>query len=333
MVNITNLLGAGRGRGRTQIAAFVSPRFGHKAANSLSSPVSKGAGISEMSVDRISVQTCVLVSVVFVTLQGAALFALGRPLICECGYVSIWYGNPAGPETSQHLTDWYTYTHVAHGFLFYWLLWLIAPQMPLRVKLALVFGMEALWEITENTPFIVERYRKSALAQGYSGDSIVNSAFDSFATAIGFALARFLPIRLSIAVVVGIELFLTYMIHDNLTLNIIHLIRPSAALISPQVSFPGFADLGLRRRAGLSTIPARSTPPRRDDHNLSPFLPALLSHNDPAACRAQDTAGETPLNKALGTLLVGLSLMIGGSVVGAGPLDDGLAAFGRGDYA
>ena len=89
-----------------------------------------------MSFSRISVQTCVLVSLVFVAIQGAALFALGRPLICQCGYISVWYGNPDGPETSQHLTDWYTFTHVIHGFLFYWLLWLIAPGMPLRVKLS-----------------------------------------------------------------------------------------------------------------------------------------------------------------------------------------------------
>ena len=182
---------------------------------------------------RISVRTCVLVSLVLLVIQGAALFGLGRPLICQCGHINVWYGNPDGPETSQHLTDWYTFTHVIHGFLFYWLLWLIAPGMPLRVKLVFALGIEAAWEITENTPFIIERYRQSALALGYSGDSIVNSTVDSLAAGVGVALAGFLPVRLSVAVVVGIELFLGYMIHDNLTLNIIHLIRPSAAVIGP----------------------------------------------------------------------------------------------------
>jgi hypothetical protein len=186
-----------------------------------------------MSFDRISVQTCVLVSLIFLVVQVAALFALGRPFICDCGHVSFWYGNPNGPETSQHLTDWYTYTHINHGFLFYFLLWVIAPQLPFKVKLALVFGIGAVWEITENTPFIVDRYRQSALAQGYSGDSVVNSVFDSLATAFGSYLAYVLPVRLSVAVVMGIELFLGYMIHDNLTLNIIHLIRPSAAVFLP----------------------------------------------------------------------------------------------------
>jgi hypothetical protein len=175
---------------------------------------------------RMSARTCVVLSVVFLTLQGLALLALGRPFVCECGHVSIWYGNPSGPETSQQLTDWYTYTHLMHGFLFYLLLWLIAPKAPLGLRLAAVFGIEAVWEIAENSPFIVERYRQSALAQGYTGDSIVNSAMDSFATALGFVLAHVLPVRASIATVIGIELFLGYAIHDNLTLNIIHLIRP-----------------------------------------------------------------------------------------------------------
>jgi uncharacterized protein DUF2585 len=175
---------------------------------------------------RNSARTCVVLSVVLLTLQGLALLALGRPFICECGHVSLWYGNPSGPETSQQLTDWYTYTHLLHGFLFYLLLWLIVPKAPLGLRLAAVFGIEAGWEIAENSPLIVERYRQSALALGYTGDSILNSMGDSFATALGFVLAHVLPVRASIAAVVGIELFLGYAIHDNLTLNIIHLIRP-----------------------------------------------------------------------------------------------------------
>lgn len=182
-----------------------------------------------MRFDRMSARTCVVLCVVFLTFQGLALVAFGRPFICECGHVSFWYGNPSGPENSQQLTDWYTYTHLLHGFLFYLLLWLIAPKAPFWVKLAVMFGIEAVWEIAENSPFIVDRYRQSALAQGYSGDSIVNSMTDSVAAALGFVLAHVLPVRVSIAAVVGVELFLGYMIHDNLTLNVIHLIRPDGA--------------------------------------------------------------------------------------------------------
>jgi Protein of unknown function (DUF2585) len=182
-----------------------------------------------VSFARISARACVVLSVVFLMLQGLALLALGRPVICECGHVSIWYGNPSGPETSQQLTDWYTFTHLLHGFLFYLLLWVVAPKAPLGLKLAAVVGIEAGWEIAENSPFIIERYRQSALAQGYTGDSIVNSTMDTLAAALGFVLAHVLPVRASIAAVIGIELFLGYAIHDNLTLNIIHLIRPDGA--------------------------------------------------------------------------------------------------------
>jgi hypothetical protein len=179
--------------------------------------------------DRISVKSCVALSAALLMLQGAALLAFGRPVICECGHVSLWYGNPSGPETSQQFTDWYTWTHLLHGFLLYLLLGWIAPNMPVRLKVACAFGVEAAWEIAENTPFVVERYRQSAHALGYSGDSLVNSFGDSLAMGLGFALARVLPVRLSIATVVGVELFLAAMIHDNLTLNIFHLIRPDAA--------------------------------------------------------------------------------------------------------
>src|SRR5262249_5214432 len=137
-------------------------------------------------------------------------------------------GNPSGPETSQQLTDWYSWTHLIHGFLLYLLLWWVAPSMPVMLRMACAFGIEAAWEIAENTPFVVERYRQSARALGYSGDSILNSLGDSLSMGVGFALAHVLPVRLSVAAVVGVELFLAAMIHDNLTLNIFHLIRPDA---------------------------------------------------------------------------------------------------------
>lgn len=182
--------------------------------------------VPEMWSERASVRVY-LVAAGFLTFQALTLFAMDHPLICICGTVSLWYANPAGPETSQQLTDWYTNTHVIHGFLFYLLIWLVAPRMPLGVRLALAIGLESAWEVIENTPFIINRYRQSALARGYFGDSVVNSVFDTFAAAIGFGLARLLPVWLSVALVVAIELFLGYMIHDNLTLNVIQLIHPS----------------------------------------------------------------------------------------------------------
>jgi hypothetical protein len=182
-----------------------------------------------VNVDRISVQGCLAVSAAFLVVQCAALLAFGRPVTCECGHVSLWYGNPSGPETSQQFTDWYTWTHLLHGILLYALLWWVAPNRPVRLRLVFVLGVEVLWEIAENSPLIIERYRQSALALGYTGDSLVNSVTDSLTAGLGFALARVLPARLSIATVVGIELFLAVMIHDNLTLNVLHLIHPDAA--------------------------------------------------------------------------------------------------------
>jgi Protein of unknown function (DUF2585) len=160
-------------------------------------------------------------------IQALTLWAMGLPLICKCGAVDLWHGNPSGPETSQHLTDWYTYTHVVHGFAFYFLFWLIAPGLSFGPRLALAVGLESAWEIIENTPLIVERYRQSALARGYLGDSVVNSLFDSTAAAFGFVLARLLAVWQSILLIITTELVLGYMIRDNLTLNIIQLIYPS----------------------------------------------------------------------------------------------------------
>lgn len=180
--------------------------------------------------EQIQLGLCVLIAAGSVALQALILLAMGLPLICTCGYIELWHGNASGPETSQHLTDWYTYTHVVHGVGFYLLLWLIAPGMPFGLRLALAIGLEAAWEVIENTPFVMERYRQSALARGYFGDSVINSVFDTLATALGFVLARVLPVWSSLALLIAIELFLGYMIRDNLTLNIIQLIDPSEAI-------------------------------------------------------------------------------------------------------
>jgi hypothetical protein len=162
--------------------------------------------------------------------QSRVLFAMDITLICTCGYVEVWHGNPSGPQTSQHLTDWYTVTHVIHGFGFYLLLRIVAPRMSWGWLLAVTIGLEAAWEIIENTPFVMDRYRQSALARGYFGDSVVNSVFDTFATVLGVVLARVLPVWSSVALVVAIELILACAIRDNFALNIIQLIYPTEVI-------------------------------------------------------------------------------------------------------
>jgi hypothetical protein len=172
----------------------------------------------------------VFIAACFLVLQAAALLAMGQPPICACGTVRLWMGDVLGSENSQQFTDWYTYTHLVHGFAFYLLLWFVARRSPLGLRFALAVGLEAIWEIIENTPFVIERYRQLALAQGYVGDSVINSIGDTLAGALGFALARVLPVWSSVVLVIVMELFVGYTIHDNLTLNIIQLIHPNSII-------------------------------------------------------------------------------------------------------
>ena len=165
-----------------------------------------------------------------IALQAIALYALGQPPICTCGTVRLWVGTVSGPENSQQITDWYSFSHIVHGIGIYVLLWLIAPRTPVLLRLVLAVGIEVGWEIFENTPFIIDRYRQQALAQGYSGDSIINSLGDTTCAIAGFLLARTLPVWGSVALVLALELFVGVMIRDNLTLNIIQLIHPIPAL-------------------------------------------------------------------------------------------------------
>jgi len=175
--------------------------------------------------DRLAIYFAIGAGIIAV--QAVTVFLMGHPLICKCGYVSLWYPSQSGPETSQQLTDWYTFTHIEHGFLFYLLLWSVAPRLPFGTRLMIAIGIEAGWEILENTPFIINRYRQGALAEGYFGDSVVNSVFDSLSAILGGLFARILPVRLSAALVIGTELFLAVMIRDNLALNIVQLVHPS----------------------------------------------------------------------------------------------------------
>ena len=154
-------------------------------------------------------------------LQAAALYLFGQPWSCECGYVKLWEGIVASAGNSQHLTDWYTFSHVIHGFLFYLALWYFFPRMPVATRFLIALGIEVGWEIVENTPWLIEHYREQALAQGYMGDSIINSLVDTLAEALGFLLAWRLPILAVVALGVGLELFVGFSIRDNLFLNVL----------------------------------------------------------------------------------------------------------------
>jgi hypothetical protein len=168
----------------------------------------------------------------FVILASAAAIelAMGRHPICTCRTVDLWVGARDSPKTSQMLADWYSLSHVVHGLLFYALLWLIFRRWPVRWRFVTAVLIEAAWEVTENTPFVIGRYRATTAALGYNGDSVLNSMSDIVMMTIGFLAARRLPLWASVALLLALEVVPLFAIRDNLTLNVWALIDPNPAV-------------------------------------------------------------------------------------------------------
>jgi hypothetical protein len=172
-----------------------------------------------------------LVAAAVAALAGAIELLMGRVPISKSGHVRLWTGAVNSPENSQQVGDWYSFSHFIHGIVFYAVLRLInrrtgGRRWPLGLCLVTAVFIEACWEVFENTPFTIERYRKATIALDYYGDSVLNSMCDILCCVGGFFAAAHLPVWGSVALIAAMELFVGWAIRDNLTLNIIMLLHP-----------------------------------------------------------------------------------------------------------
>lgn len=187
----------------------------------------------------ITPRTAAVVALALVAIAAAILLAMGRVPICTCGEIKLFAPEVNSSDNSQQLSDWYTPSHIIHGFLFFffgWLAWRAAPgrwtAMPIRFLAAIV--VEAAWEILENSPLIIDRYRAQTMALDYYGDSVLNSVSDIVAMMIGFWFASRMPVAVTVAVGLALEILCLLVIRDNLTLNVIMLVHPVQAILDWQ---------------------------------------------------------------------------------------------------
>jgi hypothetical protein len=171
-----------------------------------------------------------LAALLIFIVAAAVLLAMGRNPICTCGQVALWVGERDSAKTSQMLADWYSFSHIVHGLIFYGALWLVARHWPVERRFLTALLVEAAWEVVENTQMVIDHYRSTTAALGYNGDSVINSLSDIAMMCVGFLIARKLPVWASILLLVTLELVPLLVIRDNLTLNILGFVAPNAAI-------------------------------------------------------------------------------------------------------
>lgn len=161
-----------------------------------------------------------------VAIQIAVLHNFGQPAFSTSGRLMLWVNDVWSNETSQQFADWYSFSHIIHGFIFFGILHLVAPRLPVAARLLIAMGVEIAWEITENSPATIQHYRQQAIAAGYVGDSILNSVSDTTMMSIGFLIAWRTPWRYVLIAAICAELLTLAIVRDNLTLNVVGLVLP-----------------------------------------------------------------------------------------------------------
>lgn len=170
--------------------------------------------------------TPILITLGIILLMAAWLLWIGREPICKCGTIKLWHGQVVSSENSQHISDWYTPSHIIHGFLFFGALWLVARRLGFGWRLAIATLVECAWEIVENSDAVIERYRTVTISLDYFGDSVLNSVCDVLAMVLGFWLASKLPVWATVALIILFEAATMWIIRDGLALNVLMLVYP-----------------------------------------------------------------------------------------------------------
>lgn len=202
--------------------------------NAASGPVSANEAADALTLGTLKERSqwtgAVVMSLIILAVAAGILDAMGRTWWCECREPTLWSGDIWSSHNSQHLFDPYTFSHVLHGLLFYALLAFAVPSWTPKIRAVWAMVIESAWEVLENTPWVIEKYRESTISLDYYGDSILNSLADIATCGLGYSLAACLPVWMSLAGFAAVELLMLLWIRDNLLLNVLMLVYPLDAI-------------------------------------------------------------------------------------------------------